>query len=131
MNKLVLIVDDDPISILVSETIIRKHHFSEEIKSFKSGKDGISYLKELLERGKELPDLIFLDVMMPIMDGWEFLDAYDEIIDKSSFEPNVIMLTALTGDKDREKAKAHPLVRTFVSKPITSEFLRSLAKGDV
>lgn len=131
MHKLVLIVDDDPISILVSETIIRKHHFSEEIKSFKSGRDAIAFIKGLIAEGKELPGIIFLDVMMPIMDGWEFLDAYDKVIDKSEFEPNIVMLTALTGDKDREKAKAHPLVRTFVSKPITSDFLRALVKGDV
>lgn len=131
MHKLVLIVDDDPISILVSETIIRKHHFSEEIKSFKSGRDAIAFIKGLIADGKELPGIIFLDVMMPIMDGWEFLDAYDKVIDKSEFEPNIVMLTALTGDKDREKAKAHPLVRTFVSKPITSDFLRALVKGDV
>ncbi|MCA1763365.1 MAG: response regulator [Cryomorphaceae bacterium] len=130
MHELVLIIDDDPISILVSETIIRKHHFSQEIKSFKSARDGIAFLKEHLAEGHKLPGVIFLDVMMPIMDGWEFLDAYEEIIDKSDFEPNVIMLTALTGDKDREKARAHPLVKTFVSKPITSDFLRSLAKGD-
>ena len=58
-------------------------------------------------KAKNFPAVIFLDVMMPIMDGWEFLDAYDEIIDKSDFEPNVIMLTALTGDKDRAKARGY------------------------
>jgi len=87
----------------------------------------LTFFKELTtEEQPEIPDAIFLDVNMPKIDGWGFLNKYGEIpIEKS---PIIIMLTTSMNPEDQLKADANPLVKGFKNKPLTEEHLKELQK---
>lgn len=123
MHKLAIIIDDDPISILVCETLLKKTKFAEKVISFQNGVEGLKFLKRRFEDGGGLPDIIFLDVLMPMMSGWEFLEAYEQVESLPEKKPHVMMLSAAFDPADRRKAESSPLVTDFISKPITTEIL--------
>jgi CheY-like chemotaxis protein len=126
VHNLVLVVDDDPISILVCETILRKNKFAEEIRTFNSAVAAHDFLKSHYEEGNPLPAFIFLDVLMPGMDGWKFLSVYEEMLNFEDVSPHVVMLSATFDPEDKARAEAHPLVLQFLSKPIKRDNLEEL-----
>lgn len=123
MHNLAIIIDDDPISILVCETMLKKTEFAREVRSFKHAEEGLQYLDAHFKDGGTLPDFIFLDVVMPIMDGWQFLDAYGKLESLPDDRPHVLMLSAAFDPEDRSRAAESPMVIDFISKPITKEIL--------
>lgn len=129
MYKLAIIIDDDPISILVCETLLRKINFVENIKSFQNGDEGLAFLEKLIMSGDNLPEMIFLDVQMPVMNGWEFLEAYGGLGGDLAQNPHIVMLSAAFDPEDTIRAEKNPLVLKFLAKPITSEALENLRAG--
>lgn len=127
MQKKVVIIDDDPISILVTETIMRKKGFAENIVTFERPVDALVYFTEQYEEGIAPPDYIFLDVQMPVLNGWEFLEKYEEILVVAPEDKHVVMLSATFSAQDREKANDHPMVRTLITKPVNGEILGALS----
>ncbi len=134
MYKKILCVDDDPITLMLSKKVLQKIEFSEIIDSVQNGEDALKYLancKEAFDNDQNfiLPEFIFLDLNMPIMGGWEFLD---EIMENnySTYFPNlkVIVLSSTIDPKDIEKSKSYPMVLDFLSKPISSELLEGLKR---
>lgn len=123
MHELAIIIDDDPISILVCETMLKKTEFAREVKSFKQAEEGLQYLDTHFKNGGSLPDFIFLDVVMPLMDGWQFLDAYSTLDSLPENRPHVLMLSAAFDPEDRARSAESPMVIDFISKPITKEIL--------
>jgi CheY-like chemotaxis protein len=123
LYQLAIIIDDDPISILVCETLLKKTKFAEKVMSFQNGNEGLKFLKNRFEQGEGLPDIIFLDVLMPLMSGWEFLEAYEQLDSLPEKKAHVMMLSAAFDPADRKKAETSPLVTDFISKPITTEIL--------
>lgn len=128
----VLCIDDDPITLMLCKKVITKSEFSKIIDTVANGKEAIEYFKKILEfKNTEdeisIPDYTLLDLNMPIMNGWEFLDliSSDEF---SIFHPfiKVIILSSSIDPKDIEKSKKYPIVIKFLSKPITQEKLQNL-----
>lgn len=118
MLKTVFIVDDDPISNLVSKTVLKKTDFAETFLTFENPEEAINQIQF------SGPDLIFLDLMMPNMSGWDFLEAlHDEGL---SNQIRVVMLTASLKPEDEEKAKQYKNVLNIISKPLTQEFVNAL-----
>lgn len=126
VNKLAIIIDDDPISILVCETILKKYNFAERILTFNSADKGLAFLRDTIENGEEYPDYIFLDVVMPQKDGWGFLIEYEQFDNIPAIEKHVIMLSATFDPDDRMRAEKFPVVSQFLSKPISVEALNAL-----
>ncbi|MEC4049473.1 response regulator [Flavobacterium sp. SUN046] len=125
----ILCIDDDPITLMLCKKVLTKAEFSKEIDFFKNGEEAIQYFDNLkCEKTKELPinppSLIFLDLNMPIMNGWEFLDLFSNKDYFMDF-PNtkVIVLSSTIDPKDLNKSKSYPMVIEFLSKPITKEML--------
>ncbi|WP_282787277.1 response regulator [Flavobacterium croceum] len=124
----VLFIDDDPITLMLCKKVIEKTQFSLHVDTLTNGKDALKYLNEIYEKGSKIyPDLIFLDLNMPVMDGWEFLDALSKtnLYDSNL---NIIILSSTIDPKDIEKAKNYSIVKNFISKPITSENLLRISK---
>jgi CheY-like chemotaxis protein len=126
MYKKVLVIDDNPVDRYVAERIIKKHGFSEETVCVGSAKEGLAYLLSLKDSPEQLPHLIFLDIMMPEMNGFEFLDVYEifpEIIKKNCI---IMMLTTSMHEEDQVKASKNPYVNRFLNKPLNISALKEL-----
>ncbi len=126
MYELAIIIDDDPISILVCETMLKKADFVKTIKTFKNPTEALAFFEEHYTSGKSIPDFIFLDIQMPELTGWEFLDAYTKLPQVPIKTPNVVMLSAVYDPEDQKKSTENELVLSFLAKPITTEALENL-----
>ncbi len=134
MYSKILFVDDDPITLMLCKKVIERAEFSKEIEVAHNGEDAINYFDSLkieLENNKDIisPQLMFLDLNMPVMGGWEFLDLFSD--EKYyTFFPNlkVIVLSSTIDPKDIEKSKSYSMVIDFLSKPITKELLKSISE---
>lgn len=123
MRKLqkVLLVDDDDIVNSINKVIIKHAKFADEIISETVASRAINYLQTQKEGG-ELPELILLDINMPEMDGWDFIDEYMKL----GFEdegPRIIMLTSSINPRDENRASLIDEVTDFLSKPLSPELL--------
>lgn len=122
--NLTLVVEDDEItSFLIQKTLSKSNAFK-EILSFENGQPALVYLQEALAQLKPIPNLILLDINMPIMDGWELLDALQEL-----HFPNlipVVMLTSSINEEDRKKAKTYKNVKGYFTKPLTGKYVEEL-----
>jgi CheY-like chemotaxis protein len=128
MHDMVLCVDDDPITLLLIKMIVAKTAFAKEIITAKSGDEAMSYFENLVVlHNQNYPKVILLDLNMPVMGGWEFLDNFTKkdlpIVFKNT---KVFILSSSIDPLDIEKAKTYPIVIDFISKPITKEKLQQL-----
>lgn len=128
MHDIVLCIDDDPITLLLIKMVITKTTFAKEIITAKSGEEAIIYFENFeVNEAKNYPEVIFLDLNMPVMGGWEFLDNFTQknlpIVFKNT---KVYILSSSIDPLDIEKAKTYPIVIDFISKPITKEKLEKL-----
>jgi CheY-like chemotaxis protein len=128
LNK-ILCIDDDPITLMLCKMVITKALFSNEIITATNGEEALHYFNTLKQPklssklSAEQPQLIFLDLNMPVMGGWEFLDSF-VTEDYSDFNTTkVIVLSSTIDPEDLEKAKRYPMVIDFLSKPITKGML--------
>jgi CheY-like chemotaxis protein len=128
MLDLILCIDDDPITLMLNKKIILKTLFSDEIITAKNGEEALRYFntikynKTTIELNS-LPRLIFLDLNMPVMGGWEFLDIFNTSDYSDFHEIKVVILSSTIDPKDLEKAKTYPMVLDFLSKPISLSML--------
>ena len=129
MHKFVVIIDDDPISVLVCETMLIKCEFAEKVKTFNNAVDGLAFLDKHYLDGNELPDFIFLDIQMPEVNGWDFMEEYTQSDKIPVRTPHVVMLSATFNPEDQKKSNDHPLIINFLSKPITKEALQNLSES--
>lgn len=112
----ILIIDDDEIVTLVQGKLLQNCNVTKDPIKFKQA---INALKYLNTASKEDHYLLLLDINMPVMDGWQFLDE----IDKMKIKDNifVIMVTSSIGFNDKEKANNYPKIINFIEKPITAK----------
>jgi CheY-like chemotaxis protein len=121
----VLLVEDDPITIMVCDRIIKMTSFAEKVKSCENGKIAIDYLSRLPEN-EHVPTIIFLDINMPVMNGWDFLEEFDKIKVRFKSLPRIYLLSSTVDPEDYKKAKKFSLVEDFISKPLSKEALQTI-----
>lgn len=124
----ILFIDDDPITLMLCKMVIKKASFSNEIATSKNGEEALQYFNTLKqidsnEEFKKQPQLIFLDLNMPVMGGWEFLDSFSTSDYADYNKTKVIILSSTIDPEDLEKSKKYPMVIDFLSKPISKEML--------
>ncbi len=90
-----------------------------------SAQEALDLLSQLMASGKGLPDFIFLDLVMPEMGGWEFIDRLQETFVHTK-ETRIFVLSAFSNSKDRNRAKNHSLITGFYDKPITKNIVDSI-----
>jgi CheY-like chemotaxis protein len=124
--KNILLIDDDPVANLVNQRII-ECHFDFKTIVFTDAHMALQQLKQwLLLHTMPLPEIIFLDIDMPEMNGWEFLEELHKLPMLYLAKCRIVILTSSIDLDDIEKSKSYKAVFDFVSKPLTAEKLKSL-----
>ncbi|MBC5864048.1 response regulator [Flavobacterium turcicum] len=118
------IIDDDPIFVFGTKRIMEIADFCESFMIFRNGKEAFDHLEAIILADKKLPDLILLDLNMPIWDGWKFLDEFTKI--PSANPITIYIMTSSIDPADVEKAKSYDAVSNYLVKPITMEELQKL-----
>ena len=125
----VLLVDDDEINNFISIKLIKKALLSTEIIACLNGKYAIDQLMDIQRVDPEkLPDYILLDINMPIMNGWEFLDEFKRLNVDPLGKCKIYIISSSVFSNDINKARSYPLVKDFISKPLNVEKIVELFK---
>jgi len=121
----VLLIEDNSIDMFIHTKVLELSGIAKEIVCQPSARDALEYLKEA-ERMNFLPQLIFLDIRMPDMGGFEFLDEWSDLPDGINERVKVIMLSSSIDPHDIHTAKNYPQVIDFISKPLSRERVMEL-----
>jgi CheY-like chemotaxis protein len=124
---LVMLVDDNDTYNFINRRILEKKQFAKNIEVQSSGIGALSYLEENLDTPGKLPDIIFLDIKMPLMNGHEFLFRLEKIAGTmNGSKCRVVMLSSSGNEDDIRQSKEFPNVINFLQKPLTPEALDAL-----
>ncbi|MDX2249580.1 MAG: response regulator [Bacteroidia bacterium] len=119
----VMLIDDNPHDNFFHERVIRKMDCTQLILAFQSGKDALDFIRMKEVHPEAHPDLIFLDINMPGMNGWDFLDEYYNLEPELQSRVIIVMLSTSQNPDDHRKARELSLVSAFETKPLTEESL--------
>ena len=123
----ILLIDDDEINNFISIKLIKKAIENSEIAAFLNGRFAINELLKIQERDPEqLPDFILLDINMPIMNGWEFLEEYQRLNIDPLGKSKVFIISSSVFSNDINRAKSYPTVKNFVSKPLSVDKIKEI-----
>jgi CheY-like chemotaxis protein len=120
------IIDDDTIYHFILTSIINKNKLAESILSFLDGEKAIQYLTENKMNNEKIPDVLFLDVNMPIMDGWMFIEEYARIKTDITKKTLVFMLSSSANPIDIERAGEISEISDYIIKPIKLEEVKRI-----
>jgi len=119
--KKVLIIDDDEISNFITSSILEQSNKVDQIEVLMSADEGMNFLSKCIKSNQDMPDLILLDIKMPVKSGWDFLEDF-KILDKEKTKNiKITMLSSSVYPDDVHKAQAYSEVSGYLSKPITTE----------
>jgi CheY-like chemotaxis protein len=123
--KIGCIIDDDPISVFGIQKSMRDIDFCDNVVVYRNGQEALAGLTKMLEAGKKLPSIILLDINMPIMDGWEFLEDFVKIPNSNTEEVTIFIISSSIDPRDFLRAKSFSVVNNYIVKPI---FKKDLVK---
>jgi CheY-like chemotaxis protein len=126
MIDLVMLVDDNDTDNFISKRIIEINKFAKRVEIKNSGKSALQYLEENQNKPENLPDLIFLDINMPIVDGFVFLFEFEMFPDELKKKCKIVILSSSDNKRDIEKIVDNEYVIKFITKPLTDNALNEL-----
>ncbi len=129
----VMLIDDNEIDNLINQKIIESSSICNHIFTHTGGRSAIEFLKNAEKiadsAGKKelMPEVIFLDIDMPLMDGFQFLDEFENLSDNIREHCKIVMLTSSINSKDVRRSKRYANVKEYINKPLTKESLKALS----
>jgi CheY-like chemotaxis protein len=124
--QLVMLVDDNELDNFINKKLVESDEFSAATTIHTSAESALEYLKDNAADNAQIPDLIFLDIMMPEMDGFGFLDAFDKLPDSVKSKCRIVMLSTSDSFKDLNRANQNRYVKRFLNKPLNAQILAAL-----
>jgi CheY-like chemotaxis protein len=133
MRKLsgILLIDDDDTTNFLNQRLLERMQVTENIRTFVNGKQAFDYLYNVSNKNYEVsdrnyfqPELIFLDINMPVMDGFEMLDLYERL--NHSFRKNIVLAVLTTSSHPQDTASARKYQAEYLTKPLTADKVNQL-----
>lgn len=122
----VMLIDDNELDNFVNKKLIENEHFANQVLVQSSGNNALDYLKAHAGNVAEIPEIIFLDIMMPDLDGFGFLSEFEKLHDDIKTKSKVIMLSTSESFKDLNRANRNKYVYKFLNKPLNKPVLDAL-----
>jgi CheY-like chemotaxis protein len=119
----ILLIDDDPATNFLHARAIKGAGCAEDVITAENGEDALTYLQQRQQQKLAAPELILLDINMPVMNGWEFLTAYNKLKEAEKRNSRIVMLTTSMNPDDELRASAFTDVKDFHYKPLDKEML--------
>lgn len=119
--KSIFLIDDDPIFVFLTRKVIDSTNCKFEINEFMDGELALNRLQDICEDPTQLPDVIFLDLSMPVMDGWEFLKEYESLKPKIKKEIALFIVSSSISPQEVERSKNYSSVTDFLIKPLEKD----------
>ena len=126
--NLVMLVDDNDTDNFISRRIIEITKFAKNVEVKNSGKSALEYLEREQDNPSKLPDIIFLDINMPIVDGFVFLFEFEMFPDELKNKCKVVILSSSDNKRDIEKIVDNEHVIKFITKPLTDQALNEIKR---
>ncbi len=122
--KNIWLIDDDDIFVFLTSRLLERMADKKEITIFKNGQQAIDHFRQSLADNATLPDIIFLDLMMPVLDGWGFLEEYIPLCLQFTKEITLYVLSSSVSPQDLMRAKAIKEVKNYIIKPLSITHLQ-------
>src|SRR3954466_8644284 len=125
---IICVIDDNDVYECVMKNSISKLNPNIKILAYLNGEEGIKSIKNMIDKNQPLPDVILLDINMPIMDGWEFMNEFIKIKSKLPRVIPIYLTTSSLDASDIDKAKKYEDITGFLSKPIDRHTLLKITQ---
>jgi CheY-like chemotaxis protein len=120
----VMLIDDNSLDNFINKKLIETHGFSEKVIAYQEAGEALEFLRNCSHT--EWPEIIFLDINMPVMDGFQFLEFFEKLPEDLRRSIRIIMLSTSESFKDLNRANKNPFVRKFLNKPLTIQVLQAI-----
>lgn len=124
--EIACVIDDDQVYVFGLKKLIEFSNFCKNVLVFANGEEALKYLKPIVTNVHELPDVILLDINMPVMDGWEFLEEFIKIKHQLAKDITIYMVSSSIQQSDIDKAKQYTEVSDYLIKPIKLDDLKRI-----
>jgi CheY-like chemotaxis protein len=113
----IFLVDDDRIYQFTARKTLESMGLASQVSIFSDGEEAIEFIRQHLKDANSLPDVIFLDINMPLMYGWEFIDEFEKL-DLNGKKVSVYMVSSSVDETDLKKSKEHAIIKDYIIKPV-------------
>ncbi len=125
----IVLIDDDRIQVTALKKWVDDTGLAHTVTIFNNGQEAIDFLNDTYEQGDALPDLIFLDINMPVMNAWKFLETYNKMKRHLYHRIPVYVVTSSTDGYDMAKSRHHEVVKGYLIKPVAKEKVRAILEN--
>jgi CheY-like chemotaxis protein len=121
-----ILVDDDPFNNIISNMEIVSALGAVDVKAFEIPEEALAFIQTEYSKGS-MPTILFLDINMPTITGWEFMEEYEKFSSEIKKQISIYILSSSVDDRDKDKAGANKYIEGFLSKPLLSEVILSIS----